>query len=195
MRWLSPPDRRAGGAREGEVVEPDVDQELEPLADFLEHAAGDLVLLGVQLLRDLGEPFAGLAHRQLRDLRDVLPADLDAERLGLKPGAVANVAGHVGEIFLQVLARPLALGFLEAALEIGDHAFERLLRRVAAQAVVIDEFDLVLAGAVEDGVLRFLRQVLPFGLQRKAIMFRQRRERLDVIGRTRFRPGRDGAFA
>ncbi len=33
--------------------------------------------------------------------------------------------GHVGEIFLQILAGPFGLGFLEAALEIGDDAFEQ----------------------------------------------------------------------
>ena len=96
-----------------------------------------------------------------------LAGDLDAQRLGLEPRAVAGVAGHVGEIFLQVLARPVALGFLEAALEIGDDALERLLGRVAAQAVVIDELDVVLAGAVEDRVLRLLRQVLPLGVERE----------------------------
>ena len=37
--------QRAGGARQREIVEPDIDQELQPLADFLEHAGGDLVLL------------------------------------------------------------------------------------------------------------------------------------------------------
>ncbi len=42
--------QRAGGARQGEIFEPDVDQEPQPLADFLEHADGDLVLLGGQPL-------------------------------------------------------------------------------------------------------------------------------------------------
>ncbi len=108
---------------------------------------------------------------------------------------MAGGAGHVGEIFLQVVARPFALGFLEAALQIGDDALERLLGRVAAQAVVIDEFDLVLAGAVKDGVLRLLRQVLPFGVEREAEVLGQRGEGLDVIGRRRLRPRRDGALA
>ena len=112
-----------------------------------------------------------------------LVGDLDAERFRLEAGAVAGRTGHVGEVFLQILARPLALGFLEAALEIGDDAFERLLGRVAAQAVVIDEFDLVLAGAVEDRVLRLLRQIFPFAVEREAIMLGERIERLDVIGR------------
>ena len=99
MRWLSPPRQRAGGARQREVIEPDVDQEFQPLADFLEHAHADFVLLGGEVLRQLGEPFAGALHRQLGDLGDVLAADLDAQRLGLEPGAVAGLAGHVGEIF------------------------------------------------------------------------------------------------
>ena len=140
--------------------------------------------LRVELLRQLGEPFAGaLRTDSSATSRDVLAGDLDAQRLGLEPGAVAGLAGHVGEIFLQLLARPLALGFLEAALEIGDDAFERLLGGVAAQAVVIGEFDLVLAGAVEDRVLRLLRQVLPFGVEREAVVLAERVERLDVIGR------------
>ncbi len=37
--------QRAGRARQREVVEADVDQELQPLADLLQDARGDLVLL------------------------------------------------------------------------------------------------------------------------------------------------------
>ena len=48
--------QRAGGARERQIIEADIDQEFQPRADFLEDAAGDLVLLGVELLRQLGEP-------------------------------------------------------------------------------------------------------------------------------------------
>ena len=42
--------QRAGGAREREIIEPDIDQELEPLADFLEHAHADFVLLAGEIL-------------------------------------------------------------------------------------------------------------------------------------------------
>ncbi len=45
-----------GGAGEGEVVEADVVEELQALADLLEDAAGDLVLLVGQRLRQVGEP-------------------------------------------------------------------------------------------------------------------------------------------
>ena len=39
--------QRARRARQGEIVEPHVDQELQPLADLLQDAGGDLVLLGL----------------------------------------------------------------------------------------------------------------------------------------------------
>ena len=37
--------QRAGGARQRQIIEADVDQEFQPLADFLEHAHADFVLL------------------------------------------------------------------------------------------------------------------------------------------------------
>ena len=142
----------AGGARQGQVIQADIEQERQPLADLLQHPRGDLVLLRVERLRHGLEPFAGAAHRQLRDLADMLAADLDAQRLRLEAIAVAGFAGNVGEILAEFLARPFALGLAIAAVEIGDDAFERLLGVVGAHAVFIGELDLVLAGAVQDGV-------------------------------------------
>ena len=113
---------------EREIVQADVEQERQPLADLLQHARGDLVLLRVQRLRHGLEPFAGALNRHFRDFTDVLAADLDAQQLGLEAMAVAAPAGNVGEILCQLLARPFALGLAEAALEVGDDALERLLR-------------------------------------------------------------------
>ena len=62
--------QRAGGAREREIVEPDIDQEFQPLADLLEDAAGDLVLLGVELVRQVVEP---VARRALTDRSEISP--------------------------------------------------------------------------------------------------------------------------
>ena len=42
--------QRARGARERQVIEPDIDEEFQPRADLLEDADGDLVLLGVELV-------------------------------------------------------------------------------------------------------------------------------------------------
>ncbi len=40
--------QRARGARERQIFKADIDQKFQPLADLLEHAAGDLVVLGVE---------------------------------------------------------------------------------------------------------------------------------------------------
>ena len=60
---------RAGGAGQREVFQADVDQELEPLADLLEHADRDLFCFGVEPRRQFGEPFAGVLDRHSRTPR------------------------------------------------------------------------------------------------------------------------------
>ena len=45
MRWLSPPDSVPEARDEREIIEADIDQEAQPLADLLEHARADFVLL------------------------------------------------------------------------------------------------------------------------------------------------------
>ncbi len=121
--------------------------------------------------------------------------DLDAQRFRLQPIAVAGFAGHVGEVFCQFLTRPLTLGLAKAAVDIGDHALERLLGIVGAHAVFIGELDLVVARAMQDRVLRLLRQVLPFGVERELVEFSERGQCLHVIRRRRLRPRRDRALA
>ena len=183
MRWLSPPDSVPEARASVEIIEADIDQEFQPRADLLEDAPGDLVLLGVELVRQFAEPGRRGLDRQVGDFADVPAADLDAQRFGLEAIAVAGFARHVGEIAGDLLARPVAVGFLVAALEIGDHALERPLGLVGAHAVVIGEADLGLAGAVEDRILRLLRQILPFGVEGEFVMLAERRQRLHVIGR------------
>ena len=195
MRWLSPPESVPEARASVRYSSPTSTRNLKPVADLLEHPHRDLVLLGAELAGQFGEPFAGALDRHLGDLADMQPADLHAQRLGLEPVAVAGGAGDVGEIFRHLLARPVALGLAPAPLEIGDHAFERLRGLIGAQPVVVDEADRVLARAVEEGVLRLLRQVLPFGVERELVVLAERLQRLDVIGRGRFRPRRDRAAA
>src|SRR3954452_13867813 len=91
--------------------------------------------------------------------------DLDAKRFRLEPIAFAGFAGDIGEILGKLLARPFALGLTITAVDVGDHSLERLLGVVGAYAVFIGKFDFVLTGAVQDGVLRLLRKILPFGIK------------------------------
>ena len=122
-------------------------------------------------------------------------ADLHAQSLGLEPETFAGFARHVGEIAADLFARPIAVGLAEAALEIGDDAFERPLGLIGAHAVVVGEPDFSLARAVEDRLLGLLRQVLPFGVEREFVVLAERVECLHVIRRRRFGPRRDRALA
>src|SRR6202011_2040685 len=111
------------------------------------------------------------------------------------PIAVAGLAGNIGKILAEFLARPFALGLAIAAVDIGDDALERLLGVVGAHAVFIGEFYLIFARTMEDRGLRLLRQVLPFGVERELVEFAERGQGLDVIGRRRLRPWRDRPLA
>src|SRR6516162_11390710 len=122
-------------------------------------------------------------------------ADFDAQSFGLEPIAFAGVARNVGEVARDLLARPVAVGFAVAPLEIGDDAFERPPRVVGADTVVVGKADFRIAGAVKDRALRLLRQILPLGVQCETVVPAERLQGLHVVRRTRFRPWRYGTPA
>ena len=98
--------QRAGVARQRQVVEPDIDQEPQPLADLLQDRPGDLVALRGQARRHRLDPGQRLADRHPHHLADVQPGDLHRQRLRLQPVAVADPAGAVVLVPLHLLARP-----------------------------------------------------------------------------------------
>ena len=61
--------QRAGGPVEREVVEADVEEEVEPLLDLLEHPLADLALAGAQV--DVAQEVGGLVDRHRADVGDV----------------------------------------------------------------------------------------------------------------------------
>ncbi len=65
------PRERPRTARQREIVEPDVDEKLQPLADFLENAVGDLPFFRLEPGGKTVEPVAGLADRHVGHLADV----------------------------------------------------------------------------------------------------------------------------
>ena len=165
--------QRAGAAREREIIEPDIDEKGEPVANFLQDAHGDLVALGVELLGHAREPVGRGAHGKLADLADVAAVDLHRERLGLQPVALAGRAGRRRHEAPDLLARPFAFGFEKAALEIADDAFERLLDVVGAQAVVVGELHRLFAGAVEQDLLDRGRQRIEGRVEAELVVFRR----------------------
>ena len=119
MRWLSPPDSVPDARDKREIVEADVAEEGQPVADLLQDALGDLVALGVERrsAASRAQAIAALTD-SVGDLADVLAVDLHRQRLGLEAEAVAGLARRRGHVALDLLARPFALGLAVAPLEV-----------------------------------------------------------------------------
>ena len=127
------------------------------------------------------EPLVGLADRQFGDLADMLAGDLHRQRFRLQPVAAAGRAGRGRHEALDLLAHPGGFGLLPAPLEIGDDALEGLGRLVGAQAVIILESDLALAGAAQHRLPGFLGEVAEAVAELEAVDLAQRLQRLRVI--------------
>ena len=190
-----PAGQRAGGARQGEIFEPDIVEEFQPGANFLQDAGGDFLLLRIQMLVEIAKPGVGIADGFRAHFADVKAGDFYRQRLRLQAVAAAGRARRSVLKTFHLLPHPGGIGFLEAAFHIRDHAFETLFGLVTAQAVIIDEADLLIAGAVENDLLRPFRQIVPAIVEREFEVFGQCLQRLQVIGRGGFRPRRNRAFA
>ena len=187
--------QRARRARKGEVIEADVGEEGQPIDDLLQDAVGDLVALGVELLRQLARPFDRRLDRQQADFADVFAVDFYRQRFGLEAEAGAGIARRRRHVALDFFARPVALRLFVAALEVGDHAFERLSHFVRAHAVVIGELHLLAARTKQNDFFRTRGQFGPWLVEPELVMKREPLERLHIVGRGRLRPRRDGALA
>ena len=98
---------------------------------------------------------------------------------------MAGFAGLRGLELAQLLAHPGAFGLQHPAVEIADHAFERLLDRVALLAVGEGQRNRAAGGAVEDHDPHLDRQILPRRFEAEAEFLGQAGEHLHVIGRRR----------
>ena len=189
--------QRARAAREREIIEADIVEELQPVAYLLEDARRDLGLLRRECLRQFLEPHISHADRLRRHFADVLSPDLHRERLRLEAIAPARRARMRALVARQFLAHPVAIGLTPAPLDVGDHPLERLHRFVGAQAVLVGERDLLAIGAEQDRVLDLTRQLLPRRRHVDLVVLRERAQRLLVVGRriARARPRPDRAIA
>ena len=117
-----PAGERLRGTVEGEVVEPHVDEELEPLGNLLENAARDLRPGSAEL--DAREEIVRGADRQRSEGGEGLPADEDVARGPVEPGPTAGSAGAGTQILRELVADHARLRLPVPALHVGKHAFE-----------------------------------------------------------------------
>src|SRR5437879_2710895 len=166
--------QRAGRPVERQVVEADVQQQAEPLADLLEHAPGDgrLPLGQREGVEERARVLDGLPH----DVRDRAAADLDAERLRAQPRALARRAGTLGHEQLDVGPRLVRRGLAISALERLD-----------------DSLESAVALAVQDHLAHALAQLGPRRLEGEPVPLRQHLKRLPEVRRLAPRPRRQRA--
>jgi hypothetical protein len=185
--------QRARRAVEGEVVQPDVDEELQPLVDLLEHPLGDLPLARAEL--EPAQELRALADGHRRDLGDRAVAERDGEADGLEPCTVARGARHLAHVALEPLAAGVGVGLGVAALDVRDHALERrVIAALAAVAVLVAHVHLA-AVPLQDRLARLGRQRLPGVVEGEAELLAQRTEQtLEVVADVARRPRADRAL-
>ena len=155
--------QRLGAPVQGEVVQADVDEEAEPGADLLDDLLGD---------GPRAPPSSSSCEKYSRGVLDGTrgesggPSCRRCRRGGLPRERRAPPAGGTRtdrEVLLQALPYGRRLGFLEAALHVGDDALEGVPAvHLVAPVVDVAEVDAVAARAEQDGVLLSLAE-LPEG--------------------------------
>src|SRR5207244_11459231 len=95
---------RGGAAVEGQVIEPDVDQEAEPGEDLLDDRAGDLGFDGREL--QVLEEGDRVADGEPGHVEDAVPADPHEARLAAEPRPLADVAATARHQPLELVSQP-----------------------------------------------------------------------------------------
>ena len=183
--------QRLGAAIEREIVESDVHQEFQAIADFLDDLAGHFRAPACNV--ECAEHLFRVAYREMRNLGEAVSADEHIPRRAVQSSAVAVGAGLGAEVLRQFLAYRQRVGFLVAPLEVRNDPFEAmLLLRCAAVAMRIAKFHFVVAAAEQHHSLRFLRQFLPGLLGIELVVLGHRGDQREIIGVLAI-PALDGA--
>ena len=148
-------------AIQGQIPDADVVEERQALADLLHDAVADQ-LLGRREL-ELVDELQRTRNRELRGLVDGQACDSDRKHLGLEARALADGARPEAHVLLDPLALARGVGLLVPPLEVRDDALEarELVATAAPHAVRVLDVDPLVAGAEEEEILLFLREIGP----------------------------------
>ncbi len=181
---------------DGQVIEPDVDQEANPGTDLLEHLARDLALTLRQAIGQHLGPLERLGNRQLSDLGDVSAVDGHAERLGLQARAGARRARPGNHVALELVLDPFRVRLAVAPLEIGQQPFEGRVVVVGVAAVLVADAHLLAARRVEQVVEVLLGQLAERHVRLEAARSSDGLDHLAVprVAHRHARPGQQSAL-
>src|SRR6185312_1706925 len=199
--------QRRRGAIERQVLQPDVDEEVQPLGDLAQDTLGDRLLPLRE--HELGEERVRVANRQIGELVDRHLADLDEARLlaQSRPAALlARRAVHVAvELFVGRLEAVLAaavplfapppLVLVQPPLEVGEDTFELFFELVPRAALLEEEVDLFVPRALHDDLPVLGRQLRPRLQHVDLVVRRDGVEDLLEEGRVALLPWIDRALA
>jgi hypothetical protein len=94
-------------------------------------------------------------------------------------------------VALEFFADPVAVGLAVATLHVGDDAFKHARNLIDASAFVIAEGNFLFARAIEKHLLHMGREIFPLGVFVKLVMFGNRLDGLEKIGRLALAPWRE----
>ena len=158
-----------GATVQGQIVQADIDQELQALANFLEDFGGDLAASAGQA--EFSKIVAGIADRQGGHRRQRFLANPDMSRFATQACAVAVRAGLGAEEACQLFAHAVGFGFPIAALQVGNDAFERVgAFDDIATVVQVLEVDILASAAEQDDFLMRSGQLVERLLQAETIV-------------------------
>jgi len=161
-----------GTAIQRKIIQAHVNQELQPLTDFLEDFVGNLPTASCQL--EDAEVFTGIANRQIGHCRQRLLTHPYMPRLTTQASATAIRARLSAEEFRQFFAHARRFGLAVAPLQVRHDAFERVgaLDDVAT-VVQVFKVDVLRATAIKDDLLLICRQLVEWHFKAEFIVRRQ----------------------
>ena len=176
-----PAGKRGRGTVQAQVAEPHGQQEVQPLANFLQHALRDFPLAGSELAADLVHRAAGEAQRHGGELRNGVSTHAHGQAFRPQPLLAARRARRGRHVFQQPLLIILRGRFLVVAPQHLQHAGEMQAGpgtdRTGARRRILWRI------AVEDQVLRLARELFHRRLEREAVGHRGQLQRaLQVQG-------------
>ena len=160
--------QRFRAAIQRQVLEPDVHEEAQPLAHFLEHGAGDVGVeprLAGRAKRNRENEIVRVAHGELAELADVPAGDRHRERLRLEPHPFALGAHGDDHVLLELVAHGVARGLVVAALHVREDPFP-LSRRFGIAALLRE--------AVEQDFLHARGELSPGHVELELQLLRER---------------------
>ena len=180
MRWASPARERFGAAVERQVVEPYVDEELQPGAYLLDDLVGDGAALTRE--REAREICQRVFHGVGRDFGDRRVVDVDMAGFFAQARAAARGTGTHPQVLAEIFPHQRRLRFPVAALHVGNHAFETMPPPDPVAAIIeIAEVDALVARAEQDGVLLPLPEPPERGLHIEIVMLGEGLEQMEVV--------------